>query len=272
MVVAMTDGRRAWLVLAALAVLAVGWALAPRSTPPLYDGVGFPDEPYRFVVKPAGACDTKVPTAASETTTVSAGKAGAVTLSTAEQAPQISVLIPSELLSVPSGTPRLTITAKPVQPVPAPHGRYLWSNVYDVEATIPGVTLHDTDPSRPTTITLRAATAQRPTPTIERYLNGRWMPVTTAPAGRDIYNGSLPSLGRYAVIGDSPINVSDLQCGKSSTSSTGILIASAAGGVVVLLAVFGILRRRRTRTDLAKGDALPSDDENDGQPNTGERA
>jgi hypothetical protein len=267
----MTLSRRTWLVLAALALLAFGWALAPRSAPPLYDGVGFPDEPYRFVVKPVGACDTKAPTSASATTSVSKGKGGSVSLSTAEQAPQVSVLIPSDLLSAPSTARRLTITAKPVQPVHAPHGRYLWSNVYDVEATVPGVTLHDTDASRPTTITLRAATAQRPTPTIEHYANGHWTPVATQPAGRDIYNGSLPSLGRYAVIGNSPINVSDLQCGKSSTSSTGVVIASVAGGVVVLLAVFGILRRRRARTGSVKDDAIPSDGDDD-EPDAGERA
>jgi hypothetical protein len=271
LVAAVTVGRRAWLVLVALAVLAFGWALAPRSAPPLYDGVGFPDEPYRFVVKPAGACDTKTPTSASATTSASNGKGGSISLSTAEQAPQISVLIPSDLLSAPSTTKRLTITAKPVQPVAPPHGRHLWSNVYDVEAAPPGVALHDTDASRPTTITLRAATAQRPTPTIERYANGHWTPVATQPAGRDIYNGSLPSLGRYAVIGSSAINVSDLKCGKSSTSSTGVVIASVAGGVVVLLAVFGVLRRRRTRSGSFRDDAIPSDGDDDG-PDAGEQA
>lgn len=267
----MTLGRRAWLVLVALALLAFGWALAPRSAPPLYDGVGFPDEPYRFLVKPVGACDTKTPTSASATTSASNGKAGSISLSTAEQAPQLSVLIPSDLLSTPNTAKRLTITAKPVRPVAPPQGRHLWSNVYDVEATTPGVTLHDTDASRPTTITLRAATAQRPTPTIEHYANGHWTPVATQPAGRDIYNGSLPSLGRYAVIGTSAINVSDLKCGKSSTSSTGIVIAAVAGGVVVLLAVFGVLRRRRTRTASLRDDAIPSDGDDDGQ-DAGERA
>lgn len=250
--------RRARLVLIALAVLALGWALAPRSAPPLYDGVGFPDEPYRFVVKPAGACATKPPDSASATTAVTNGRGGAITVNTSEQAPQISVLIPSDLLIAPSAVRRLTIRATPVRPVAAPHGRYLWSNVYDVSATAPGVTLHATDPNRPTTITLRAATAQGPTPSIGRFTNGRWIPLRTQPVGRDIYSSPLPALGRYAVIGASPVNVSDLRCPGSGTSNTGVVIASTAGGVVVLLAAFGIWRRRRARTASAEDDRLPS--------------
>lgn len=261
----MTVSRRAWLVLVALAVLAGGWALAPRSAPPLYDGVGFPDEPYRFVVKPAGACETKPPDSVAATTTVTNGRAGAITMNTSEQAPQITVLIPSDLLFAPNGVHRLTVRATPEHPVAVPSGRYLWSNVYAVGATIPGVTLHANDPNRPTTITLRAATAQRPTPTIERYTNRHWTPVPTQPVGRDIYSARLPALGRYAVIGTSPINVSDLRCGGSGTSSTGVVIASAAGGVVVLLAVFGILRRRRVRTVSVEDEPLPSGGGDEGE-------
>jgi MYXO-CTERM domain-containing protein len=266
LVAAVSVAKRGGLVLAALAILGLGWALAPRSAPPLYDGVGFPDEPYRFVQKPAGACDTKSPTSAAVTTTVTDGRGGSISLSTAEQAAQISVLIPSDLLSAPSSSRQLTIRATPVRPVPPPQGGYLWSNVYDVAATTPGVALHDTDPNRPTTITLRAATAQRPTPTIERYVNGQWSTVSTQSVGRDIYNGSLPALGRYAVIGRSPLNVSDLQCGTSSTSSKGVVIASVAGGVVVLLAGFGVWRRRRVRTAAAQDGALRSDGGEDDAP------
>ena len=52
-------------MLVAAALLGLGWLLTPRTAPPLYDGVGFPDEPYRFVVAPAGAPKTtKAPTVA----------------------------------------------------------------------------------------------------------------------------------------------------------------------------------------------------------------
>jgi hypothetical protein len=233
--------RNARFVLIALVLLGLGWWVAPRSAPPLYDGVGFPDEPYRFVVKPAGAKPTKPPTTATRVIPVTKGTAGAASLASAEQAPQVSVLIPTGRLQAPAGTKQFTLRAAPVQPVKAPDGSYLWSNVYDVAATDPQVTLRNGNPAA--TITLRAATAQRPVPSIERYLNGTWTKVKTVPVGQDIYQAELPSLGRYAVVGSSPLQLTN----KQSTTYIGIIIAVAAGLVVILLVVIGVRRRSRRR-------------------------
>ena len=70
---------------------------------------------------------------------------------------------------------KFVLRATPVHPIAAPSGGHFWSNVYDVEASDPHVTMRDASP--PATITLRAATAQRPYPTIERYADGTWTKV-----------------------------------------------------------------------------------------------
>jgi hypothetical protein len=238
-------------VLAGLVVLALGWLVAPRWAPPVYDGVGFPDEPYRFVVPPAGAPTTKAPTTATRVVPVTKGTAAAATLSSAEQAPQIAILIPTDRLQAPAGTKQFVLRATPVRPIAAPSGGYFWSDVYDVAASDSNVTMRDASP--PATITMRAATAQRPDPTIERYFGGTWTKVDTAKVGNDIYQATLPGLGKYAVIGSSALDVSQLNGNAASknggTSATGVIIAVAAIVVVIVLVVIGIRRRRSTAVD-----------------------
>jgi hypothetical protein len=248
----MSSTRTVRIVLIALALLGIGWAVAPRSAPPLYDGVGFPDEPYRFVVAPQGIAVTKAPTTATGSTTVTNGRSGALRAASAEQAPQISLLIPVDRLQAPGGTARIVLHATPVASVTPPSRRYLWSNVYDVAATRPGTTLRDASP--PATITLRAATAQRPYATIERYTGQRWTALKTVAVGNDIYQATLPSLGRYAVIGTNPLDTSLLKGGsaKTSTNMTGIIVSVAAIVVIIVLVVIGVRRRseRRREDDL----------------------
>ena len=231
--------RNSRLLLIALVLLGLGWWAAPRSAPPLYDGVGFPDEPYRFVVKPPDAKTTKAPTTATRVVPVTKGTAAAASLASAEQAPQVSVLIPTGRLQAPVGTKQFTLRATPVRPITAPSGGYLWSNVYDLAAADPKVTMRDGNP--PAMITLRAASAQRPYPTIERFADGTWTKVKTVPAGQDIYEAELPSLGRYAVIGSSPLQLTQ----KQSTTYLGTIIAVAAGVIVLVLVLIGVRRRRR---------------------------
>lgn len=240
----MTQARTARWIVVGLVVLGLGWLVAPRWAPPVFDGVGFPDQPYRFVVRPQGAPTTPNPTVASRTVPVIGGIASAASAASAEQAPQISILIPTGRLHAPAGAKRIVVQGRPVRPVAAPSGSHLWSNVYAVGATDPRVTMRDGSP--PATITLRAATAQRPYPTIERYVGGRWTKVDTVPIGQDIYQAKLPGFGKYAVVGSSPLDVrllSGAAAKKSSTSRFGIVIAVVAIVVVVGLVVVGVRRR-----------------------------
>ena len=232
------------LLLAAVAVLALGWAIAPRSALPLYDGVGFPDEPYRFVQPPTGAPATKPPTTARGSAPVHGGRAGTLTASSAEQAPQVSVNIPAGKLRIPGSAAKVTLAAAPARPLPAPRGGYLWSDVYDITAT-PPARLAAGYPQA--TITLRAATAQRPVPRIAYYATGRWTLLPTFATGRDIYAAELPRLASYAVIGTAPIDVSLLPGRRSSSGGGWIGVVVGIGALAAVVGLFLLGRRRRAK-------------------------
>jgi hypothetical protein len=236
------------IVLVALVLLGVGWALAPRSAPPLYDGVGFPDEPYRFVQRPPGTRVTKAPTTARATAGIIAGYSGQLSAASAESAPQVSVTIPEGMLRIPSGRPPVTLLATPEKAsTPPPAGKYLWSNVYDITVSPPATVVDR--PNFVATLILRAATAQQPLPVIAHLDGGRWTPLPTGPAGRDVYAADLSSLGRFAVLGDAPLDLSTLRTGGSRSGGSRAGIFTAVGVIAAVLALFvaGQWRRARRR-------------------------
>jgi hypothetical protein len=239
--------RARGIVLVALVLLGAGWAIAPRSAPPLYDGVGFPDEPYRFVQRPPGTRVTAPPTTAVATAGISGGRNGPLNADSAESAPQVSVTIPGGMLAVPAGTaPPLTLVAKPDKVLPPPPGKYLWSNVYDV--TINPAVRFTTRTGLVATIILRAVSAQQPLPFIERFDGGRWTSLPTSPVGQDVYAATLTSLGSFAVIGDAPLDLSTLRAGGTSGGSrAGIFTAVGVIAAVLALFVLGQWRRARRR-------------------------
>src|ERR1043165_2345088 len=53
--------RQVGVVLAALAALAFAWVVVTPKSVPLYDGIGAPDEAYRYVQPPSGTKPTKPP-------------------------------------------------------------------------------------------------------------------------------------------------------------------------------------------------------------------
>lgn len=240
--------RSSKLVLAALLVLGVGWSIAPRTALPLYDGIGFPDEPYRFVQRPAGAQETKPPTTGHGTASVTGATTGQVLVASAETAPQISLYIPKGKLVAPAGTSKVSVIGTPVQNLPTGHGQYLWSDVYDVTAS-PGSTQFRTN-GQQATITLRAASAQRPQPNIAYYDGTSWHLLPTFAQGRDIYIAELNRFGQFAVIGKNPLLVSQIvgnSQGNGGSSPIGLIVGIGAGVVVVVLFVLGRMRRARAR-------------------------
>ena len=249
--------RRARLLAVAAAVLGIGALLAPATAPPLYDGVNYPDEPYRFVTPPKGAQTTKAPTSATATATVTNGHAGQLTLATKENAPQLSIDLPAGATVVPAGVTTLTITAKPFADIPVPQGKYLWSDVYDVRAT-QGSVSRITDASGQPTITLRAVNAERPEPVIARYDGTSWSMLPTLPVGNDIYSAQFPGLGRYAVLGAKPLVLSSSKGNQGVSGNTGIWIALGAIAVVIVLIAVSVRRRLQAR---GAGDAeVPLED------------
>ncbi|MDQ1719826.1 MAG: hypothetical protein QOE89_3779 [Pseudonocardiales bacterium] len=199
-----TRSRRGLLYLTA-AALAVAWLLPGRPVP-IYDGIGAPDEPYRYVSVPPGVqIRTRPPTLAKVTVPVERGVASVVELFTSEQGPQAEADITGpSLLTVPpaSGStpaPRsITVTLTPLAPDPA--DPQIDGNIYRLTwvAGSSTPTFHNNGADL---FYLRATVGPPPRATF-LYRPGPsepWRAVATELAGADIYSALIQGAGDYAL-------------------------------------------------------------------------
>jgi hypothetical protein len=190
--------RNRWAAIAGL--LTLGALLSP-SVVPLYDGVGFPDQPYRFVPKRG---DTPAATSATVTLKVKDGvNAGGLLANSQELGPQVSVYAPPQAFALPSpsavGDIRLTAEPVPLSP-PAPPGSPV-SNVYALSLTSPGGPVTVRSNAQKPGITLRAVDAKEPLPVMyyRSAPDQRWTELPTQQVGRDIFNSVAPGPGDYVL-------------------------------------------------------------------------
>jgi hypothetical protein len=257
--------RRGWWVVL-LAVLALGAVvlLRPLHSPPLYDGIQFPDEPYRWVQAPPGSPKTPAVTPAKAAVRVGAdGTVPVLKGLSAEQGAQIAFQIESGSLIVPKGGKSITATviAGPNPSVAPPDGT-LVSNVYTltITADAPG------DPTlargKTVIVNLRSNKATNDTVVLETFTNGTWSQVATGRVGNDIYAAELPGLGQFALVRLQPgIKPTVTPTGPGSSnggfgtagpgqerqgaSVGGPTLYLAAGGMVMLLLGGLFIARRR---------------------------
>ncbi|MEP6697791.1 MAG: hypothetical protein ABJA34_13080 [Pseudonocardiales bacterium] len=252
--------RWAWLTVAA-AGLMMAWLAAPV-TAPLYDGVGFPDEPYRYVTRPAG--DTKVtapPSSVSVRMPVVDGTTDGFNAASREQGPQVSVFVPTGALVAPKDAHSILLQAVPLAPAGPADAGPVEGNVYRLSATA--------DVGKPSLalvknkiqIVMRATTARQPDPVMEyRAAGGKaWTRLSTARYGTDVYAASVRGFGDYALVfARAPVGVS------TSARSAGLgkyAYALILGGLLLLLGsiVLGI-RLVRARAAAAAADFEDDDD------------
>lgn len=227
-------------LLAALAVVAVGWLASPGAVP-VYDGVGAPDEPYKYVGR-ANAPATTV----SASTQVSAGVSGSLSVRSAENGPQVLVDLGSGAFAASTGPVVLTVTAVAGDGTVVPQGR-IDGNVYRVTAS-PGARLL---PSVQGFVFLRAAVMTRPDPVVVHRATetGAWERVKTVRAGRDILSTPFRALGDYAVVrvpGATPLS-------QSGGLSTGRLLLLGGGVLLLVVVVLVVLRRSGREEEHAHG-------------------
>lgn len=278
------DGRRARLLVAALLSLVLAWSVAPALSPPLYDGLGFPDEPYRFVQPPGGYQRTPAPTAASykaRVDTRGAQIAQIYDLSTDELGPQAELIVRQEDVDLPTGAGVVSLHIEPLAARTQPADGVVWGNVYRVSAasdTGKGSIRPDGHTDQ---IRLRAPTGPPPTPGIEFYNGSTWRRLSAARIGNDLYVGRLAGVGDYALVippgsarvsaaatpaggGSAPTSAtaspgassvppvgSDTAGARSTTSGTARTLLAIFGGAVVLAAGLVIavrFSRRRPST------------------------
>jgi hypothetical protein len=242
-------------MLAALVALAVAWLIVPPRSVPLYDGIGFPDEPYRYVSAPAGTKHTPPATSASSLSDAAAGhNLHPFYANSAEIGPQVSVYVGPGVLVVPAGIPTVSLTATPLAPDVQPVGAKADGNVYRITATAgvgAGTTgtigLRANRQSADGTVTMRATTARQPRPTFyfRAYPTDAWRSLDTTRVGNDIYRTDLTGLGDYVLA----FGASAASSGPGS-NMTLTTIATAGGFVVVFVGVIVAIRlhRRRAQT------------------------
>jgi hypothetical protein len=222
------------LTAASLVTLVVAWIVAPAGPrPPLYDGVGFPDEPYRYVDAPAGTKPTQPPTGAVDIEPVNTA---VLTVVSQEQGPQVQAQIPTTSLTLPPGATRISARFQPLAPTPPlPPDGTIWGNVYRLTMTSSegpvGIQNASTSDHVPY-IDLRAPTADQPAPVIEAYVLSAWHRLPTNRDGNDIYGAKLIGVGDYAVV---RLTHPDAANSQSDSNTAGHLFGPA------LLIILGVL-------------------------------
>ena len=236
-------GRR-WLMAGIAAVFATA-AVAPAVVP-VYDGIGNPDEPYRYVKPPASGQSTKAPTTAKIDVPIHGSTSVAEYANTAENGPQLSLYLPLGALVAPSGTSAVTVTAAPTAPAaPLPTDGTIVTNVYDISAVSAGKPISIVGSGkREPTLQMRAPSGRQPGPVIEHRTASGWQREQTIRVGVDVYQSQVPALGDWALV--------QLTSSATAASGSGINWGFLIGGIA-LLAVAALIVVVRVRRAAAAG-------------------
>jgi hypothetical protein len=234
----LADPRLRWLALSLLFVLA--W-VASGAGVPLYDGVGFPDQPYRYVKVPTGAKHGPAPTPASASSAVKNGRSiGEITVQSDEQGPQILLQLLPALVLTPKGARTAAVTGTPLAPDPAPIDGKVDGNVYRLSVTSNvgpasfGPTVGDAF------LYLRAASL-KPAPPVMEYRPAPaspWVRLHTVKAGTDIFVISFRGAGDYALV-----HLRGAKAVGGGLSQETVLLLLLGGFVIVVIGVAVISRR-----------------------------
>lgn len=229
--IAVKPHHRAWTRWASLgAILTAVWLAAPGSVP-LYDGVGFPDEPYRFVP----ATDPAMPLATVakvDLRVVNGINPGGLVANSAERGPQVSVFAPPQAFQAPAGSAAevITVAATPVPPSPPLAPGVRLSNSYQVTYRAGDADATQRRQAQKPSITMRATEVQLPLPVFAYRPNASipWRTLETKQVGADIFNTSVPDAGEFVLVRVSrPVT-------QGSTNRTGLVLLIGLGVLVVV--------------------------------------
>lgn len=242
--------RRAAAILSAGAVLlGAVWILAAPASPPLYDGVGFPDEPYRYVAPPAGAKPTKPPTSVRLGVDVHSGRSVAAEISTGEQTAQAAAFVGPGGLRANRSAKFVTIAVGPTRPPTPPADGTIPGNAYFVAASSTAGAVSVSAAPSALTVLLRIPAATSKVVAIEVLTGSRWKQLNTFQTGTDIYQAALPVLGTVAavIVNDPTKTVRYINAPANAHSGSAIAIGPLLAGLVLLLLVALVLGVRVTR-------------------------
>lgn len=231
--------RRGRLLAVAALLLLPGALLSAPTSPPLYDGLGFPDEPYRTVAG-EGAAPTP---AAAEAAVFRDGSSPPFTLQTGESGPQATLAVPQGALALPDGAARVRVRLDPVAvPVPLPRTGRVLSNAYDVVLQDDrGRPVALTGRPRPAVVRLRIPAETAGTVVLQRRDGTRWRTLPTRQVGVDVYSADLDAAGAVvAVLQEARLRGPDAGDG----GSRGVVLVCLGAGAALAGAVVVVRRAR----------------------------
>ena len=241
----------------AMAAIVLTIVLRPPHAPPLYDGLGFPDEPYRWAGAGATATRDPGPTPATVNAPVVRGRSSALRAASDERGPQVALLAVEGAFSTPAGAVTVTVSAVPAAPVPVPpEDGQLVSNLYRLTASADGRPL-TLAPGRKLLVNLRAEQATSTAVALERWDGGTWTQVPARLVGVDVYAADLAALGSVALVRLDRAPSSALAAARVGQArpedrterttgvGSGLLWIFMPGVVVVLGALAALVRLRR---------------------------
>ena len=224
---------------AALAIVTIG-LIATDQPVPIYDGLGFPDQPYRLIGNGARG----EPTIATGTAKIGAdGLSEALSARSNESGPQVVLeLGAGAYRGAPGSTIKLMATPVPNTEPPAEGTPD--SNTYRVVASSTAGTVTQTASAAQGFVFLRAVKVSDPPPQIQHRtsLGAPWTMLPSSRTGQDIVSASYAGAGDYLLL--RPIGAKDARQGSGLITR---LFEIAFG--LLLLALLVLLSRRAGNND-----------------------
>jgi hypothetical protein len=239
-----TSSFRRWPAL--LAAVAIGW-LAASGGVPLYDGLGFPDEPYRFVgTPPAGVKHGPAATVHFEIS--SATRNGANTerldVSSDEQGPQVLLVLPPGAARVSAPGP-VTARVDALAPDAQPADGVIDGNVYRISlgaAPTTSVTLGAG--AGAALVYLRGVSLKPAAPVMEfrPAATAGWRQLRSRRSGQDVFVAAFAAPGDYALV-----HVRGAKAAGRSVGQEVVILVLLAGFVLLVVASVVLSRRAQRR-------------------------
>lgn len=233
-----------WTLTVAAIMLLLAWRLAPFLSSPLYDGLGLPSEPYRYLRPPPGTPHGRAPTQASLRVPVIQGTLDTEDVTTGERPPQARLIVDQGVVHISPGTRHVTLAVIPLPPATPINDGVLDGNVYRFSAVNDAGAKLSLNPKRTATITLRG-TGLRGNPVIRHLVGKDWVALkTNRLIGTSIFITSSGSLGEFALV--LPAKAGTSAGGSGGNSLLPLLVAGAIL-LVLLAAALAAVRISRSR-------------------------
>lgn len=232
--------KNRWLVLAAIALLVIGTSAVSGHRLPLYDGVGFPDEPYRYVKPPDPSLKTASPPTGAEAPT-NIGE-DYLTLTSQETGPQVTVILDQNVFNSDQRAKGIEVKVTPLAPDnDQPTDGKLAGNIYRLSASSP-LTFHPSA-NHLTYIDLRLPQGYPVGATVEyrQKPGGPWTSFVTTQVGNDIYEAPVIDFGDYALVVSKKSHLKN-----TPPKHTGLIIVTGVA-VLIIATIIGIIRYKSLR-------------------------